>query len=184
MKAIFLSFCFVLLSISFHAQEDNQSTRSTSIGFELDAVPYIFKGYYGSVWVGHNHFRYRAVITKIETPDFILKDGFTNNEINVYAAIVDYFFKPDFEGWWIGPGLEYWDAKIQTNSKLETVEYNNTIFTIGGGYIWKFYKNFYLNPWVAGHLRIAGDKEVIVDQSTFETPLFTPEISLKLGWHF
>ena len=46
------------------------------------------------------------------------------------------------------------------------------------------HKNFYLNPWVAGHLRIGGDKNVIVDQSTFETKLLIPEISIKLGWHF
>ncbi|MEK6155322.1 hypothetical protein WIW50_18785 [Flavobacteriaceae bacterium 3-367] len=184
MKATFLSICFMLLFSFSYGQADNQSTKNTTVGFELDAVPYIFKGYYGSVWVGHNHLRYRAVITKIETPDFVLEDGFTNNEMKVYATIVDYFFKPDFEGWWIGPGLEYWDATIQTDAKLETAEYNNIIFTLGGGYVWKFYKNFYLNPWVAGHLRIGGDKDVMVDQSTFETKLIIPEISVKLGWHF
>ncbi|MEL6812304.1 MAG: hypothetical protein AAFP76_13320 [Bacteroidota bacterium] len=184
MKAIFLSIFFALsLSLAF-GQADATTEKKTTVGFELDAVPYIFKGYYGSIWVGHGHFRYRAVLTKIETPDFILEDGFTNNEMKVYAAIVDYFFKPDFNGWWIGPGIEYWDAEIQTDAQLETAEYENVIFTLGGGYVWKFYKNFYLNPWIAGHLRIAGDKEVSVDQSLYETRLFIPEISLKLGWHF
>ncbi|WP_430966738.1 hypothetical protein [Spongiimicrobium sp. 2-473A-2-J] len=183
MRTLTFLFSFFFLVVTYGQGTENR-TRKTAIGFELDAVPYIFQGYYGSLWVGHNHFRYRAVITKIDTPDFILEDGFTNNEMKVYAAIVDYFFKPDFKGWWIGPGLEYWDASIQTDAKLETTEYNNTIFTLGGGYVWKFHKNFYLNPWVAGHLRIAGDKEVSVDQSTFETPLFIPEISVKLGWHF
>ncbi|MFP2996853.1 hypothetical protein ABN763_13130 [Spongiivirga sp. MCCC 1A20706] len=184
MKALLFSICFILCLGWSYGQTDNTVKSKTTVGFELDAVPYIFKGYYGSIWVGHNHFRYRAVITKIETPDFILEDGFTNNEMNVYAVIADYFFKPDFEGWWIGPGLEYWDATIQTDAKLETAAYNNIIFTLGGGYVWKFYKNFYLNPWVAGHLRIGGDKNVIVDQSTFETKLLIPEISIKLGWHF
>ncbi|NMH88701.1 hypothetical protein [Flavivirga algicola] len=184
MKAIFLFICFILFFSFSYGQADNQSVKDISVGFELDALPYITGGYYGSVWVGHNHFRYRAVIAKVETPDFIIKDGFTNNEIKAYAAIVDYFFKSDLEGWWIGTGLEYWDSKIQTDAKLNTSEYNNTVFTIGGGYVWKFYKNFYLNPWLAGHLRIAGDKDVIVDGSTFETQLFTPEISLKIGWHF
>ncbi|WP_420399643.1 hypothetical protein [Flagellimonas sp.] len=174
----------LLLVMSTYGQDAEVQAKKTTVGFELDAVPYLFEGYYGSVWVGHDHFRYRAVITKIETPSFILEDGFTNNEMKVYAAIVDYFFKPGFEGWWIGPGLEYWDATIQTDAKLETAAYNNTIFTLGGGYVWKFHKNFYLNPWAAVHLRIAGDKEVRVDQSLYETPLLIPEISLKLGWHF
>ncbi len=184
MKAHFFSICFILFVGLCFGQTDSSTTHETTVGFELDAVPYIFKGYYGSFWIGHKHFRYRAVITKIETPDFILEDGFTNNNMKVYAAIVDYFFKPDFNGWWIGPGIEYWDAEIQTNAELEISEYENFIFTLGGGYVWKFYKNFYLNPWVAGHLRIAGDKDVGVDQSTYKTPFFTPEISLKLGWHF
>ncbi len=184
MKAIFLSICLMFFISFNYGQVDNQSTKNTSVGFELDALPYITGGYYGSVWVGHNHLRYRAVIAKTETPDFVLEDGFTNNEIMAYAAIVDYFFQPDFKGWWIGTGLEYWDAKIQTDAQLNTAEYNNTVFTIGGGYVWKFYKNFYLNPWVAGHLRIAGDKDVLVDESTFETKSFLPEVSLKLGWHF
>ncbi|UJH68597.1 hypothetical protein [Allomuricauda sp. SCSIO 65647] len=183
MRALICLFFFLSLIVS-NAQDTDEQTIKTTVGFELDAVPYIFNGYYGSVWVGHNHFRYRAVITNIDTPDFILEDGFTNNEIRVYAAIVDYFFKPDFKGWWIGPGLEYWDAEIQTDAELETAEYNNIIFTLGGGHVWKFYKNFYLNPWAAVHLRVAGDKEVRVDQSTFETPLMIPEVSLKLGWHF
>ncbi|TMU56500.1 hypothetical protein [Flagellimonas algicola] len=183
MRLLTFLFSFLLLTAAL-GQDTENLVKKTTVGFELDAVPYLFEGYYGSVWVGHNHLRYRAVITKIETPSFILEDGFTNNEMKVYAAIVDYFFKPGFEGWWIGPGLEYWDATIQTDAKLETAEYNNTIFTLGGGYVWKFHKNFYLNPWAAVHLRIAGDKEVRVDQSIYETPLLIPEISLKLGWHF
>ena len=184
MKAIVVLIGFMLVSGFSYGQTDNQSIRNTKVGFELDALPYITGGYYGSVWAGKKHFRYRAVITKIETPDFILDDGFTNNDIKVFAAIVDYFFKPEFEGWWLGTGLEYWDATIQTDAQINTAEYNNTVFTIGGGYVWKFYKNFYLNPWLAGHLRIGGDKEVLIDGSTFQPKLVIPEISLKLGWHF
>ncbi|PWL39830.1 hypothetical protein DKG77_03100 [Flagellimonas aquimarina] len=184
MRATFLSICYVLFFSFTYGQADNQLTKNTKVGFELDALPYITGGYYASVWVGHDHFRYRAIIARAETPDFVIKDGFTNNEIKAYAAVVDYFFKRDFKGWWIGTGLEYWDSKIQTDAKLNTANYNNTIFTVGGGHVWKFYKNFYLNPWVAAHLRLAGDKEVVVDESTYDTQLFIPEISLKLGWHF
>jgi hypothetical protein len=183
MKKLLLIFFLLLLNVMY-GQDNDQRVKSTTIGAELDALPYITGGYYGSIWVGHNHFRYRAVIAKTEVPGFYVEDGFTNNEVQAYAAIVDYFFKPEFKGWWIGTGLEYWDSSIQTDAKLETAKYNNTVFTLGGGYVWKFYNNFYLNPWVAGHLRIAGDKDVSVDTSTFETPLFTPEFSLKLGWHF
>jgi len=55
---------------------------------------------------------------------------------------------------------------------------------LGGGYVWEFYRNFYLNSWLATHVVIAGDDEVAVGKRTYELKLFTPEISLKLGWHF
>jgi hypothetical protein len=164
-----------------------QSTKiqpRTTVGFEVDALPYITGGYYASAWIGHNHLRYRAVVSKLNAPDFYVKEGFTNNTIQAYAAIADYFFKRDFEGWWVGFGAEYWNSSIQTDAKLETAHYNNGILTAGCGYVWKFYKNFYLNPWAAGHLRIAGDSKVLVNGKEYDPPLFTPEVSLKLGWHF
>ena len=178
-KSIFI----ILLGICQLSHAQSQETNQT-VGFELDALPYIANGYYGSVWYGRNQMRYRAVITKITTPDFMLDDGFTNNDMYVYALITEYFFKPGFKGWWIGTGLEYWNADIQTDAKQETSQYDNYIFTIGSGYVWKFYRNFYLNPWIAGHLRIAGDDEVTVDDMNFKPARFIPEISMKIGWHF
>lgn len=166
------------------ASAQTQENTNSTVGFELDALPYITGGYYGSVWYGKNQMRYRAIITQVTTPEFVLEEGFTNNDIQSYTFITDYFFKPGFEAWWIGAGLEYWDAEIQTDAALETAKYENYVFTVGGGYVWKFHRNFYLNPWVAGHIRIAGDSEVMVDGVEFEPAAFTPELSLKIGWHF
>ncbi len=172
-----------LVTCHFVNAQTQEKTNQT-VGFELDALPYIAGGFYGSIWYGRNQMRYRTVITKITTPEFVLKDGFTNNDMYVYALITEYFFKPGFEGWWVGTGLEYWDAEIQTDAKLSTAEYENYIFTVGSGYAWKFHKNFYLNPWAAVHVRIAGDSEVPVDNRVFEPAPILPEISVKLGWHF
>ncbi|MBA4056575.1 MAG: hypothetical protein C0490_17805, partial [Marivirga sp.] len=111
-------------------------------------------------------------------------DGFTNNKIQAYTGIVDYFFKPKFERWWVGGGLEYWKGSIQTGAKLSSAKYSNTIITVGTGYVWKFYKNFYLNPWAAIHVRVAGDDSIMVDGEEFKPSALTPEVSLKIGWHF
>lgn len=182
MKKHFLG---LLLFASVIANAQTKANRShLSIGTEADVLPYITGGYYGSVWASKNHFRYRAVITNITTPEFMLAKGFTNNKLMVYAALVDYFFKPCPEKWWIGSGFEYWDAEIQTSQKLSTAKYNNSMFTLGGGYVWKFYKNFYLNPWTAVHLRIAGEKSVMVDGKEFKPSILIPEGSLKVGWYF
>jgi hypothetical protein len=179
----------IILCISlciFATSNLSAQTKSskTTVGFELDALPYISGGYYGSVWIGHNNLRYRAVVAKINTPDFVIPSGFTNNELQAYAAIVDYFFRPDFKKWWVGSGIEYWKGKIQSDAKISTGKYNQTVFTVGGGYVWKFYKNFYLNPWAAVHVRLTGDSKVIVDSAKFKPSFFTPEASLKIGWHF
>jgi hypothetical protein len=181
MKLLFI-LIFTTWSISVYSQKAN--AHPITIGFELDALPYVTGGYYASAWVGRDRLRYRAIITKITTPEFLVEDGFSNNKIQAYTAIVDYFFKPEFKKWWVGAGFEYWKGSIQTGAKLSTANYNNTIFTLGTGYVWKFHKNFYLNPWAALHARVAGDNSVMVDGQEFHPPALIPEISLKIGWHF
>jgi hypothetical protein len=186
MKQLLMPICltFVGMILGFSLSAQTAKKNYATIGFEVDALPFVTGGYYGSIWVGSNHFRYRAIVTQLYTPKFYLTDGFTNNKIQAYTLIADYFFQPNFEKWWVGTGIEYWDATIQADSKIATASYNNTIFTVGGGYVWKFYHNFYLNPWVGIHLRVAGDKDVPVDAKVYKTSLLSPEASIKLGWHF
>lgn len=175
----------IVCSLTVKAQSSEDSVKSKiSIGVEADVLPYITGGYYGSAWVSYNHWRYRAVVTNVTTPAFMIKDGFTNNKMMVYTLLVDYFFKPSVEKWWIGGGVEYWNAQIQSDLKLSTSGYDNYVATIGGGYVWKFYNNLYLNPWAALHARIGGDKTVLIDGKEFKPAAFIPEASLKIGWYF
>jgi len=46
-----------------------------------------------------------------------------------------------------------------------------------------FFAN-YLNPWIGFHVKIAGDHKVTVNVKEFDPALFTPQISLKIGWHY
>ena len=176
-------FLFILLMIAangIYAQSVKKSKLNA--GLEVDVLPYLTGGYYGSIWLSHNHLRYRAVLTQVTTPEFMLDEGFTNNDIKVYAVIADYFFKPEVDKFWVGMGVEYWKASIQTDLKGDQGRYNNTMFTLGGGYVWNLGKHLYLNPWVAIHLRIAGDSEVAVDEKIFKPAAVVPEGSLKIGW--
>ena len=176
----------VLFASTLWAQQINSDSIITkqTLGTELDLLPYISGGYYVSAWYGIDQFRFRAILTKTTVPQFAVADGYTDNKLNVYAFITDYFFKKNFEGFWIGTGLEYWDSQITYEAENQTASYNNTVFTLGGGYVWNFYDNFYLNPWLAIHYIIGGDKEVQVGSSTFKPNAFTPEASIKIGWHF
>ncbi len=180
MKQSFFLLC-LLATLTAHAQ---QKDPVVSAGVEADVLPYITGGYYGSIWVAHSHFRYRAILTRVSTPDFLLENGFGDNRMTVYAVIADYFFKPAVDRWWVGTGFEYWDARIGSDLNRSTAAYHQYVFTAGGGYVWKFAGNFYLNPWAAVHLRMAGEKRVPVGDATFEPAFFTPEGSLKIGWYF
>jgi hypothetical protein len=178
MKKSILIICTLFTCFS-HAQE-----RTQTVGFELDALPYLSGGWYISGWYGQQHLRYRGVYAQTIVPQFAVPDGFTNHELKVGAFIVDYFFKPNFEGWWVAAGYEYWYNSIQDEAQTDTYIYGNNVTTVGGGYVWKFYKNFYLNPWAAGHILITGTDPVTIGGSVYQPSVFTPEISLKLGWHF
>jgi len=186
-KTVIITLCLVLsctfTAVAQYSQDDSPVTRKT-VGFELDALPYATGGYYGSAWYGLDRLRFRTVVAKINTPSFALEDGYEDNWINAYVLLVDYFFDKNFRGFWVGAGFEYWDNEIEHEQETVTASYDNTIFTVGGGYVWKFHGNFYLNPWIAGHFIIAGDSDVQVGSRIFNPKGFTPEGSIKIGWHF
>ena len=197
MRNYFVIVCVLFFSASVFAQSDSTNTEpkpkpeskshsNLTVGFEIDALPYITGGYYFSAWIGIKNIqqRIRPVYSKVNMPDFMYDtDAFDRNTIVSYAIFTDYFFKPDFKSFLISTGIEYWDGEIEGKFS-ETAKYNNWIFTLGVGYTWKFYNNFYLNPWIAGRVRIAGDEEVNVGNYIYETPFIAPGVSLNIGWHF
>jgi hypothetical protein len=148
------------------------SPDRVALGLELDLLPTVLSavdgqfGIGGNVWVGHDRLRLRAVGTRVEfPPGFLTPEGFQNRQLTVAAGIVDYFFLPGFEGPWIGAGVEYW--------------WN----TVGAGYVWKVWGNFYLNPWAAAHLLLSRPEVTLYGATWTPAPL-TAEVSLKIGWFF
>ncbi|HEX3074526.1 MAG TPA: hypothetical protein VHP30_13025 [Ignavibacteriales bacterium] len=178
--------CAVLFITCFASAEFAQTEKQTetAVGFELDAFPFINSGYYGSAWLGIDHLRLRGVIAKTTVPSFVVEDGFSDLKTTAYAFIADYFFKENYEGWWIGAGAEYWDNSIKNSDNKASAGFSNVQFTLGGGYVWKIWRNLYINPWGALHLRAAGDAEMNVGGKNYENALLLPEASVKIGWHF
>lgn len=152
-------------------------------GTEIDIVPFLYDGYYLSAIAGKGRLRGRVVRTELTTPDFVTEDGFKDNDLKVWAVIVDIYFKDGFNGWWFGPGLERWTGEVTEKTSGLRAAYETTILTLGGGYTWWFSKNFYLNPWAAVHIPIGGDREIDFATATFPIDP-TPEASIKLGIMF
>jgi len=119
--------------------------------------------------VGYDRVRLRLVASKVNPPDFTLKDDFTNGETRAYAALVDYFPRPAFEGPWIGGGIEHWDNRVGHPAETATGNYQNWMATVGGGWVFGMGRHLYLNPWAAGHWRIAGRHPNLCGKPTVPT---------------
>lgn len=173
--------CF--LTVTAFAQE-NMAEQAFTAGLELDFLPYATSGYFGAIWAGKGHWRGRLIVAQATKPELLLPEGFSENRIHAYALLADYFFQPEFRGWWLAGGAVYWDNSIRHDPDQRAGTYKSYLLSGGAGYNWKFYRNFYLSPWIGLHVRIAGDDEVAFPTSAYKPPILNPEGSLKVGWHF
>jgi hypothetical protein len=158
-----------------------------SYGGEIDALPFLMRGYYGSGFVARDGWKLRVVAARSTMPSFMISDGFRDKRADAYALLADRFVgarRQKLEGAWIGGGGEYWRNRIRTKNAPAYATYHDFMLTVGGGYVWKFSRHFYLNPWAAGHLAVDGERNIPVSGKTYKQPVFTPEGSIKLGFTF
>lgn len=171
------------------SQTDSLKTKQT-VGVAIDLLPPIMSattgnfGYSAQLWYGYKKFRVRGVIAGFTMPDKLMgNDDFINLETTATALIFDYFLKNNFRGWWFGAGVEMWDNTI--TSKIDNHNYGFTdyVATAGSGYIFKVYKNFYVEPWGAVHY-VLNNENVTVGATEYKTKKFQGEVSIKVGWNF
>jgi hypothetical protein len=163
------------------------SPRRWAFGSEIDALPFAMKGYYGSVFVGRNGWKLRAVAARSTTPSFMVTDGFKDKRTDACALLADRFIgarREKLEGLWVGGGGEYWRSRIRTDASPVYTDYHNVMLTAGSGYVWKLSRHFYLNPWTAGHFAAAGKRDIVVSGKSYKQPVITPEGSIKIGITF
>jgi len=202
-----LSLFFLLLSLasSIAAQTDSSEKSSfqpaqkaktdtlvikQTVGVAIDLLPPVMSalsgnfGYSAQLWYGYKKFRVRGVIAGFTLPDqYMGNEDFTNLETTATALILDYFLKNNFKGWWFGTGVEKWNNTITSKQNSQDYKFNDVVATAGSGYIFKVYRNFYVEPWGAVHY-VLNDEKVTVGATEYSTKKFQGEISLKIGWHF
>jgi hypothetical protein len=168
---------------------DSIKTKQT-VGIAIDLLPPIMSaatghfGYSAQLWYGYSKFRVRGVIAGFYMPDKLMgNDDFEDLRTTATALIVDFFKNYNFRGWWIGGGFEMWNNTI--TSKIDGKDYffKNYVATAGIGYIFKIYKNFYVEPWGALHY-VLNNETISVGDTEYKTKKFQGEVSLKIGWHF
>lgn len=198
---------FILLLLCACTARAGATPANYAVGFNVDLLPTVLSasekefGYSVQGWLGRNHLRLRFVAAHLYIPDKLDgSDRFSHLRNNVGAVICDYTTGDNFDEWWIGSGLELWQQRIEhkympvtagrTPASVDDLpesdgwaEWSNVVMTLGGGYIWKVYRNFYVDPWVAGHY-ILDPKRISLNGSHYKPKRFQAEASLKLGWYF
>lgn len=153
------------------------------VGVELDLLPYLTGGYYGSLSWAQDEWRYRAVVAKVDLPAWIIPDGFDRHTQSAYALILDYFYEHQVNGWWSGIGFEYWRNEVREASSQESAVFWQGIVTVGQGYVWRINDYFYINPWGAIHVPLQTDTVRIASRDYHPLPVLG-EISVKFGLLF
>jgi len=188
-KILFVLAWTLSINPSIKAQTDTIKTKQT-IGVAIDLLPPVMSamtnnfGYSAQLWYGYNKFRVRGVVAGFYMPDKMMGNSdFKDLKMTATAVIVDYFKDYNFKGWWIGAGFELWNSSITSKTNSKNYTFNNYVATAGGGYIFKVYKNFYVEPWGAVHY-VLNNEKVTVGATEYKTKKFQGEVSLKVGWHF
>ena len=183
MKFIIIPMFFLFFSLQLRSQELSSAYYHVHAGIEQDILPYFLKGFNISAWAGMKNTRLRFNYAQANTPKFWMADGIVKERIAATQVAVDFFLKKDFKGFWFGPGLGHWQTSLMTEQQ-EKRNFPGIVFSAGSGYNWNFYKGFYLSPYIAGHMRISGTKNIEMGTLYYRPSLMFPEISLKLGWKF
>lgn len=155
------------------------------VSLELDVLPYLTGGNYIGIGVANNGLNYRLIKANVNLPNFVLQKDIESINMDVSTIIVDYFFdRASYQGLWIGIGYEIWDLEITEKESQIKENLRQRIFTLGGGYVYNFSENFYINPWAAIHYDLNSNTKKLVGNTSYEPNRTTPEASLKFGYNF
>jgi hypothetical protein len=160
------------------------NAESLTWATEVDLLPIATGGWYTSLAVGREAWRVRAVAAEVHVPDAFAPKGWVSSRTRAQALLVDRFFRPGFTGPWVGAGFERWDESLKREHGPERVKLTSLQSTLGAGWVFELGRGFTLNPWMAVHRRIAGDRDATIEQAVCRPRALQAEASLKIGYTF
>ena len=87
-----LSSVLIMFLMPLQGISQDVFSNKVIVGTELDLLPYITGGYYGSLVLGYAGWRVRGIVTQTSPPDFVVADGFEDYELEVKTFLLDRFF--------------------------------------------------------------------------------------------
>jgi hypothetical protein len=163
--------------------QNNDTLKKLTIGIEQDVLPYLLKGFIGTVWLGKGNSRYRLSYAQATAPKFFIGKDLISDKVKAVGLSYEYFFKDDFKGLWLGPGLGFWQNDVTFENGI-TTKNKSFILTLGSGYNISLSNWLYVSPWVALHTRLTGTNEVNAFYQSYKPAILTPEVSFKVGVKF
>ena len=151
---------------------------------EVDLLPLATGGWYAALAAGRDSWRIRAVAAEVHVPDAFSPEGWDSARTRAQAILADRFFRPGFSGPWVGAGCERWDESLKLENHAERVHLESLQATLGAGWVFEPGRGFTLNPWMAVHQRVAGDREASIGQAVCRPSSLQAEASLKIGYTF
>jgi hypothetical protein len=77
--------------------------------------------------------------------------------------------------------LRIWQNSIQNRDAAGTARWRSTVFTVGGGYIWRFAQDWFIDPWLGGHV-VLNPETASLGRFEYKPSVIQGEVSLKVGW--
>jgi len=177
-----LALALVLASTFVRAAESPK--KATSWATEVDLLPVATGGWYASLAGGRDVWRLRVVAAAVKVPDAFAPAGWEKAKTRAQALLVDRFFRPGFTGPWVGVGVERWDEDLKWSQGPERVRLKSLQATFGMGWTLPLGRGFHVNPWLAVHQRLAGDREAALPQVECRPKSLQAEASVKMGYRF
>lgn len=158
-----------------------------AVGAQLDLFPTVVSaingkvGFAPQVWAGVKPVRLRLIAAHLEPPDgFTFDDNIVSPKITALAATIDYTFGEHFDEWWVGAGTEAWLQSVEAADGSGKAEWTSGVFTLGAGYIIRFWDHFYLDPWLGVHATMNPGPRQVGDVEYEPAPV-SASASLKFG---
>lgn len=165
-----------------------QPALDVAMGFQLDLFPTVVSavngkvGYAPQVWMGIENVRLRLIAAHLEPPDaFTFDDRVVDPNLTAIAATIDRTFGEHFDGFWLGAGVETWLQRARAANGSGEGSWTSGVFTLGGGYIFRFAGNFTLDPWLGVHW-VLNPGSVPVGDVEYTPSAAALNASVKIGW--
>lgn len=132
-------------------------------GVSFNALTPLLGGYGFSGWLGKNRFRAAFDYYRVDIPQAMTRDGFTEGKVdNAVRLSFDYFFLGNLSGPYFGSGFQYANYNIGHENTTERGRWESIDFNASFGYKLNLLPNIHLDARLALDAMLFGEEEIMV----------------------